>query len=143
MEPAAFLELAKDLCKQSDSEAALRSAVSRGYYGLFHSASRFIERNVHQLPKGATAHAKVYQYLNNCGVPEIAEVAGNLNDLREDRNDADYDLEIDKFKDGNLVMLVYLKAQQAHEIFEAFCRNSKNRQKLVRGISEYRKKTNN
>ncbi|MCK4292512.1 MAG: hypothetical protein KAY65_04900 [Planctomycetes bacterium] len=143
MEPVAFLDLANDLCKQSNNEAALRSAVSRGYYGLFHLIKRFVEDNVQTLTKDAESHRKVYQYLNNCGLREIEEVAGNLNELRDDRNDADYDLKIDKFQDANIVVLVFLKARSAYKTFEEFCKNSENRRKLVRGILDYKKKINN
>lgn len=143
MEPVAFLELAKDLCKKSNDEAALRSAVSRGYYGLFNSVKRFVEENVQQMPKGAESHKKVYRYLNNCGLREVVDVAGSLNDLREERNDSDYDLKVDKFKDTNSVTFLYLKARKAYDDFEIFCRNSKNRKKLVRGIAEYMNKTKN
>ncbi len=140
MEPVAFLKLAKGLCKQSNNEAALRSAVSRGYYGLFNLAKQFVEKYVHKLPKGAESHKKVYHYLNNCG---LEEVAGDLNELRDDRNDADYELNIDDFKDVNFVTLACSKAQLAYDTFEAFSKNSKNRKKLVRGIREYMNKTNN
>jgi len=145
MEPVAFLRLAKSLCKQSNNEAALRSAVSRGYYGLFNLAKQFVEKHVHALPKRAESqsHEKVYHYLNNCGLEEVVEVAGDLNELRDDRNNADYELNIDDFQDVNFVTLVCLKAQSAYDAFEAFSKNSENRKKLVRGIREYRSKTNN
>lgn len=143
MEPVAFLELAKDLCKQSNNEAALRSAVSRSYYGLFHLAKQFIEKHVHRLPKGAESHKKVYMYLNNCNLATIRDIAGDLNDLRDDRNDADYELNIDGFKDVNFVTLLYSKAQLAYNSFETFSKNSKNRKRLVRGIAEYMNKTKN
>lgn len=143
MEPVAFLKLAKDLCKQSNNEAALRSAVSRGYYGLFNLAKQFVENYVHKLPKGAESHVKVYRYLNNCGLKEVVEVAGDLNELRDDRNSADYELNIDDFKDVNFVTLACLKAQSAYDTFEAFSKNSKNHKKLVRGIREYMNKINN
>jgi len=143
MEPVAFLKLAKSLCKQSNNEAALRSAVSRGYYGLFNLAKQFVEQYVHKLPKGAESHVKVYRYLNNCGLEEVVEVAGDLNELRDDRNDADYELNIDDFKDVNFVTLACSKAQLAYDAFESFSKNSKNRKKLVRGIREYMNKINN
>lgn len=143
MEPVAFLKLAKSLCKQSNNEAALRTAVSRGYYGLFNLAKQFIEQYVHKLPKGAESHVKVYHYLNNCGLEEIVEVAGDLNELRDDRNNADYQLDINVFQDVNFVTLACSKAQLAYNNFEAVSKNSKNRHKLIRGIREYMNKTNN
>lgn len=140
MEPVEFLKLARDLCKQSNNEAALRSAISRGYYALFNLAKQFIEKHVHKLPKGAESHKKVYLYLNHCNLVKVQDIAGDLNDLRDDRNDADYDLSTDKFEDSNVVNLLFAKARASYNDFQDFVSNANNRKKLINGIAEYRKK---
>lgn len=140
MEPVAFLKLAERLCNQPDDEASLRSAVSRGYYALFHLAKNFVEKHVEKLPKDAKSHDKVYTYLNNCGVMEIVEVAGNLNDLRDERNDADYDLTTPRFSDPNVANLLFVKTRSSYRDFERFVQSADNRKKLIKGISQYKKK---
>lgn len=140
MEPKAFLDLADDLKNKSDSEAALRTSVSRSYYALHNFLSQFIENEGFILPKAAEKHKLVFHWFHNCGITDISQIAKQLDDLREDRNYADYDLEIDKFQNPNVAVLLFLKAHSAYNSFENYVRNSSNRKKIVKGIREYQKK---
>lgn len=140
MEPKAFLDLADDLKNKSDSEAALRTSVSRSYYALHNFLSQFIKNEGFILPKAAEKHELVYYWLHNCGITYISQIAKQLDDLREGRNDADYDLEVDKFQNPNVAVLLFFKARSAYNSFEKYVRNSSNRKKIKEGIREYQKK---
>lgn len=92
MEAKDYFDLARKLA-QMRTEAALRSAISRGYYAAFHSAKNLVEGLGFHLPKDATAHDKLFYLLNNAGVESAEDVAKLLSDLRRRRNLADYDFE--------------------------------------------------
>jgi uncharacterized protein (UPF0332 family) len=138
MEGRDFLELAKKL-QNSDDEASLRTAVSRSYYAIFNHVKDFLNTNGITLPKAAQAHEKAQQYLSNSGIDEAADLADELDNLRNNRNDADYELRSPKFsynkKNCGLV------SAKAGMFFERFAKLSQS--KLVTGIEEYRRKTNN
>lgn len=138
MEGKDFLELAKKL-QSSDDEASLRTAVSRSYYAIFNHVKDFLTINGIKLPPAAQAHEKAQQYLSNSGITEAADLADDLDNLRRNRNDADYELRSPKFTyDKKNCGLVSVKAML---FFDSF--GKLNRASLVKGIWEYKKKTNN
>jgi hypothetical protein len=95
-----FLELAERLSK-THSEAELRSAVSRAYYGAFHAARLKLEACGVILPESAEAHKKACFCLD-----VIAHnVSAALDSLRRKRNEADYCLSNIKFRDETFVAL--------------------------------------
>jgi len=142
MEPRAFLELAEQLSKNTTSEASLRSCVSRSYYALFNFMAQFINENVERLSQSAEDHKKVYHYFNNCGVVDIETIASGLNDLRDERNDSDYKLHLDKFKEQFTVALLFKKASISFNSFEKIIQSSKRRRHIVNGIHRYKETTN-
>jgi len=140
MDPRAFLDLAKNLSKQSNDEAALRTSVSRSYFALHNFLSQFMEDNGFTLPATAKKHELVRQNLNNCGFDNIKLIAKHLDELRDERNDADYELKLDKFQNPNHTNLLFIKARTAYDDFQKFTGDSNNRRGVVKGISEYRKR---
>jgi uncharacterized protein (UPF0332 family) len=93
-----YVILADDLTGLG-SEAALRSAVSRAYYGAFNPARLWLEANVGPLGNRAV-HRRVWDAFS---VPDQAsedsrvkwEAVGRIGeDLRDFRNQADYDEEM-------------------------------------------------
>jgi uncharacterized protein (UPF0332 family) len=86
-----FLTLA-DAWSRGATEGEWRSAVSRAYYAAFHEARRLLRDLGFQAPRGDQAHAFLWLRLSNCGEPQLIRVGMDLNDLRRDRNRADYDL---------------------------------------------------
>jgi uncharacterized protein (UPF0332 family) len=130
-----YFDLARKLA-QMRTEAAIRSAISRGYYAAFHFARTLVESFGFSLPKDAAAHDKIYQMLNNTGIQTAANTAALLFDLRRRRNLADYDF---KQKD----MQTYADCQK--DLLKitsviTFCENCSNepmRSELKKGISDY------
>lgn len=141
IEPKAFLELAQQLSRDTTNEASLRTCVSRSYYALFNFMAQFICHNVEPLSQTAKDHENVYRYFNNCGVADVETIASNLNDLRDERNDSDYKLQLDRFKDQSAVTLLFKKASIAFNSFESIIQSSKRRKHIIKGIRSYKQAT--
>lgn len=73
-------------------EAVWRSAISRAYYGAFHSGRGLLRLLQITFPKRENEHKFVQEALNNSGDANITTAASLLFDLRSNRNCADYDL---------------------------------------------------
>lgn len=85
-----FLALAKAL-KSGASEAEWRSAVSRAYYAAFHVARHLLQDLGFTVPRADRAHAYLSLRLSNSGQVDVMRAGQDLNDLRQQRNRADYD----------------------------------------------------
>lgn len=92
MDPHDYLEVAWTLL-EGDREAEWRSALSRAYYAAFHVARRLLLQCGFAVPRADQAHAFLWLRLSNSGHPDVRKVGIQLNDLRQARNRADYDLE--------------------------------------------------
>ncbi len=86
-----FLATARRLANGTD-ESDWRSAVSRAYYAAFHVARDLLAALRFQVPRADRAHNYLYVRLNNSGVPPVQQAANLLQELRNRRNRADYDL---------------------------------------------------
>lgn len=85
-----FLSLAETLAKGT-TEAEWRSACSRGYYAAFHVARELLLTLGFRVPQADRAHGFLWLRLSNAGVVEVNNAGSLLNDLRRERNRADYD----------------------------------------------------
>lgn len=133
-----FLEVAKKL-QNSEVEAERRTAISRAYYAAFNYVKGFLKNENIAILKDASGHKKAYYYLLNSGLSEARKLADDLDNLRDVRNDADYELISPKHKFDKLNCgLTYRRAVKFFENFEQI--DHKN---LSKGIWEYKKKTNN
>ena len=83
----------------------------------------------------------VYHYLNNCGVENVQDIAISINSLRDNRNDADYKLDSDRF-DENCANIAFIQARSAIQGFEKAIGNAKGRQAIIEGINSYKQRTN-
>jgi uncharacterized protein (UPF0332 family) len=86
-----FLTVAQQLAGTS-TEAQWRSAISRAYYAAFHVARELLEDLRFVVPRADRAHTYLSRRLANCGHTQAQQAGTNLNALRGDRNQADYDL---------------------------------------------------
>jgi len=83
-----YIILAEKLIEGTPSEAQLRSATSRAYYGAFIQCRR---RTPHAHVKDAIAHALVLDHYRRDGATRKEySISSNLDGLRKKRNDADY-----------------------------------------------------
>lgn len=90
-----YLNLAKEFLGQptppANQEAKMRSAISRAYYAAFISARNYLqETEGHSIPKTADAHKYVVQQLKQSSDVDRQNIGRNLEKLRRDRNQADY-----------------------------------------------------
>ena len=140
MNPRAFLEFAKEILN-NNSEPAWRTAVSRSYYALHNCMSDFLVNQGFSLPKQSVRHKKVYEYLHNCGIQDIRDMAEHLDYLRTERNLADYEMANDNFSDKNKAMLSYHRAASTYSEFQEYITAKKNRDQISKGISIHIEKT--
>lgn len=89
-----FLTLAESYVAET-TEADWRSAVSRAYYAAFHVARDFLSTLGFETPRADLAHAFLWRRLGNSGHAPLALAGSRLNQLRGERNRADYDLNLD------------------------------------------------
>src|SRR5688572_6244854 len=92
-----FIIFAEQIYKNSsDDEAALRSAISRAYYGAFGRVRIYCESK-YRINKSFSdgIHQKVIQGLKSSDVKEEYSLGNALSDLRSSRNVADYDSHAD------------------------------------------------
>lgn len=89
-----FLGLAKNYAT-GPTEADWRSAISRAYYVAFHVARELMSELGFATPRADLAHAFLWRRLENCGHVPLALAGSRLNQLRGERNHADYDLDSD------------------------------------------------
>ncbi len=113
-----FLRASEYLLKRKD-EAMLRSAISRGYYALFHESRAFINDLQLACSQGPQAHGEVRYRLNNCGDHQMLEVARLLAQLHKQRLTADYDLEDKSSLDPNTCALLTKSAAIGIDYFDA------------------------
>lgn len=94
MEPCDFHKTA-ELLKDCVEESHRRTSISRSYYGVFLYFREFFAKNglTKQKKKKQDSHAFVCNCLQFCQVKGVPKVAVLLNNLRQWRQDADYDLD--------------------------------------------------
>jgi uncharacterized protein (UPF0332 family) len=86
-----FLTLAARLTSGTE-EADWRTAVSRAYYAAFHAARSLLTDLGFTVPREERAHKYLSFRLTNAQVGRSARVGLDLDNLRTERNRADYDL---------------------------------------------------
>jgi hypothetical protein len=80
-----FIHLAGKLATSAD-EAALRSAVSRAYYGAFHLAQQFLEDIERPIPRNAQAHVQAARTLQNSAHRDAYRAGSLLGDLHTEKD---------------------------------------------------------
>ncbi len=136
MDPLAFLDVAALLTGQQanpSEEARSRSAIGRAYYALYNVVIyEFFKLGIN-LRRDPQAHTRAYRYLLNSGIPEAKGAGKVLDDLREDRNDADYEMRAGGF-DLRRASLAEAKARQALQLLSQV-----DKQALAVKVLDYRK----
>jgi hypothetical protein len=93
MSPVEFYALAEPLLSNEKCPAGFRTVTSRDYYAAFLEAAEFLAKAGVQVERTASGHKQVQHLLTNSGDNELAEAGKILDDLRDDRNGADYRLD--------------------------------------------------
>jgi uncharacterized protein (UPF0332 family) len=103
-----YLELARELGAASDSEAKMRSSISRAYYASYCNARNYMIDHDHNIiPKGESVHQYVIEYFwgfrrESIKTRKRKEIGIVLDRMKRRRVNADYE---NHFPVGNLTML--------------------------------------
>jgi len=84
-----YLDLADDLATNG-TESSCRSAVSRAYYGVFGKIRDTLEKDGKLFSPG-NIHMEIISWLNNHDDAKIRIIGREMNRLRRERNNADYE----------------------------------------------------
>lgn len=85
------MTFAKTIYASSD-EAARRTSVSRAYYALYHHVRETLLSSGIPITTKPEEHKKMIRYLKNSGINDVKYIGEQMNDIREKRNNADYEL---------------------------------------------------
>ena len=123
MNPNQFCDVAAFLLAAKPTQpAAIRSAVSREYYALYHViAGRLVTAGIRLPVKKAECHELVYRILSGARADELKTIAVSLNDLRHQRNLADYDLDNELIESLDNAKSIVEKTSKRISIFNTFC----------------------
>ena len=88
-----FLKLAVILARGS-TEAEWRASLGRAYYAAFHVARGLLEDLGFVVPRADRAHTYLSYRLQNSGDAHVERAGMDLQELRQRRNQADYDLHL-------------------------------------------------
>jgi uncharacterized protein (UPF0332 family) len=115
--------------------AASRSAISRAYYSLFHVVRDFLVAHQVKLPKNKPeSHKLIFRLLFNCGNEDLKLVASALNDLRGQRNDADYEMNNRDVELPSTARAAVERAQREISRFDAFIQTQTKIASVVQAI---------
>lgn len=129
MDPCDFLAVV-DALKNSSQEAEIRTAISRAYYAVFNYIRSYLTANNLDLPN-YRIHHRLPLCIRNSGVQGSRDVAQNVEDLRDDRLDADYDMQLTGWN-PDMCALLADKARETINDFRA-CQGPE----LVSGARNY------
>jgi hypothetical protein len=95
MDPRSNLDLAQFLAKRpknAPEEASLRGATGRAYYAAFAIARDALRNGGFSISFSADAHSRVVSLMKSSSDVDVGAAGGLLEDLRINRNHADYDV---------------------------------------------------
>jgi uncharacterized protein (UPF0332 family) len=136
MTPDDLIQLAGNLAvnpRLGEGEARFRSAISRAYYGAYHLAAALLQELQIPVRRNQTGHQQVYRCLFGCGHPNAVLAAQLLDELRSERNGADYDLSDKRFAQQRLAEDCVKKAHEVRTAIEV-CRQPAHRAALEQGL---------
>jgi hypothetical protein len=139
MQAIEFIRLAGWLAATRPNDPALRTAVSRAYYGAFHLAKEFLDELGFPTLASAEGHASIVRDLQSCGSSDALTAGGLLRDLRTERNDADYRLMTAKFSRIENVRPIIETAIAVEQLVTSL-RQEPARTAVQEGIRAYRRR---
>ncbi|AIT22278.1 hypothetical protein BTN_2323 [Burkholderia thailandensis E254] len=133
MSPLEFIEVARSLAMSQNSEAAMRSAVSRAYYGALHNCNECVPKDF--APKAeefvdASSHRAIIDAMERWGrqlVPgrtEAQQAARLISKLKRLRVQADYKVDTDWDVDASACIAMADKIVQFTSVAsQRYCNN--------------------
>lgn len=139
MDPRDFQILARKLaCCESPAKAECRSSISRAYYAAYHVGAEILNCLGIPVSTGPEGHSEVVRNLNYSNDKQLKKVGSQLNDLRSDRNKADYRLSEKKIETQEKAKAAVSQASRMIQILDE-CKKgeSERRKKAAESIKEY------
>ena len=133
-----FLVVAKNLMK-SPFEASVRSAISRAYYALLNSAVELLTGLGFSVEQGPGKHGQVRNRLSNSGVAQLVDFSHIFDELRTQRNAADYNMKSKEFQNQPICALRIAKTELAIGLLTE-CNKEPLRSQIRTNIREYDRK---
>jgi len=130
-----FLIFAKTLYT-SDDEAARRTSVSRAYYALYHHVRENLILSGIRVTTKPEEHQRMVRYLKNSGIEDAKFVGEQMNDIREKRNNADYELNDSSFNKNTCALYCSITETLFNQL------DSVDKQSLKDGLIQYAKLVN-
>lgn len=139
MNPSDFLNISATLVGRGASGA--RSAVSRAYYGAFHLAADLLVELQCSCPTKQKSHKFIPMFLKSSTDDDAITAGGLLDDLRAERNKADYDLDISSYETMGFAQTCVATAMQIRvhlDAFKAACADQDTLDELREGVQKIR-----
>ena len=92
MDARDFQALAVDLAEFGWRSSHFRTAIGRAYYAAFNIGAEFLRAQQLNVPRSGWGHKYVSRALGSSGNLSVRRAGQQLNDLRTQRNRADYDM---------------------------------------------------
>ena len=140
MNPKEFQHLALRLAEHGAFPSEFRTAISRAYYAVYNIGINLLKELGFTIANNDQAHKQVYYHFNNSGDSELIEVATKIDDLRTQRNHADYHLERDDVEKKYNAKAHAYSADRLIKTMEKQC-TGENRSQIIKSIEDWRKKT--
>ena len=136
-----FLTLAQRLATQSSDNAALRSAISRAYYGAYNYGRHLLRQTgFSHIANKSRNHGEVWRYLQNCGEANVEKAGHKLADLESDRVKADYNMDERKFSNLKNIQFGLGIAQEIVSEFDHCITSSQKKEIVTQGMKQYERK---
>ncbi len=130
-----FLTFAKTLYAFY-AEAARRTSVSRAYYALYHHVREHLISSGIPVTTKPEEHQRMVRYLKNSGIDDAKYVGEQMNDIREKRNKADYEMLDSSFNKNTCALYCSMTETLFNQL------DSIDKQSLKNGLIQYAKLVN-
>lgn len=135
-----FLDFArKAIVMHRGMPAAMRSVVSRAYYGIYHLTRRYLEELGFPTPKDESAHRFALVHLANAENEAATDLAALLGEIHERRKRADYDVDDARYETEAFAADTIARADRAARVLEC-CAAEPVQTTIREGILRYRAK---
>lgn len=130
-----FLTFARTIYA-SKEEAARRTSVSRAYYALYHHVRGHLILSGIPVTTKPEEHQRMVRYLKNSGIDDAKYIGEKMNDIREKRNNADYELSDSSFHENTCALYCSITEALFNQL------DSIDKQSLKGGLIQYAKLVN-
>lgn len=143
MDPRDFNQVAIDIVvrRSPTGPAAYRSAISRADFAAMNVAADVLASIGHSPGKGDSKHKKLTIYLQQSGDAELNDIGRSIDDLRNLRNIADYNMSDATVETLSNARFAAERARQIIEHLDDFAADAARKKSAADAIAKYRAAT--